>query len=349
MCSSLSLSGYNVSLLVADGLGDSRCKNIDIIDVGSSHGRVSRIIKSSVQMLFFCIKSKGYIFQLHDPELIPIGLILKACGKIVIFDSHEDYPKQILSKWYLNKRLRFLISKLYDIFEKQSCKYFDGIITPTDGLFKKFSQVHNSVVQIRNYPLYEPLEFEHQVRSDKLVYIGDITDVRGVLEMVKVLEHLPDDIRLCLIGKFRDPKLEKKARKMKGWRKVDYLGYVPFEKAKSQMRTAIAGLVLLHPTAAYTEALPVKLFDYMNMGIPVVATNIPLWETILEEDKCGFTVDPQNTSKIAEIINSLRNDLDLCNQMGKSGNRAIYQKYNWDSQRVKLLELYRQISSTLSA
>jgi len=349
MCSSLSLSGYNVSLLVADGLGDSRNNNIDIIDVGSSHGRISRIIKSSIQMLIFCLKSKGYIFQLHDPELIPIGLILKACGKTVIFDSHEDYPKQILSKWYLNKRFRFLISKLYDIFEKQCCKYFDGIITPTDGLLEKFSQVHNSVIQIRNYPLYEPLEFEHQVRSDKLVYIGDITDVRGVLEMVKVLEHLPDDVRLCLIGKFRDPKLEIMARRMTGWSKVDYLGYVPFEKAKSHMRTAIAGLVLLSPTIAYKEALPVKLFDYMNLGIPVVATNIPLWETILGEGKCGFTVDPQNTPKIAEIINSLRNDHDLSNQMGKSGNQAIYQKYNWESQRVKLVKLYRQISSPLPA
>ena len=349
MCSSLSLSGYNVSLLVADGLGDSRNNNIDIIDVGSSHGRISRIIKSSIQMLIFCLKSKGYIFQLHDPELIPIGLILKACGKTVIFDSHEDYPKQILSKWYLNKRFRFLISKLYDIFEKQCCKYFDGIITPTDGLLEKFSQVHNSVIQIRNYPLYESLEFEHQARSNKLVYIGDITDVRGVLEMVKVLEHLPDDVRLCLIGKFRDPKLEIMARRMKGWRKVDYLGYVPFEKAKSHMRTAIAGLVLLRPTIAYKEALPVKLFDYMNMGIPVVATNIPLWETILGEGKCGFTVDPQNTPKIAEIINSLRNDHDLSNQMGKSGNQAIYKKYNWESQRVKLVKLYREISSPLPA
>ena len=349
MCSSLSLSGYNVSLLVADGLGDSRNNNIDIIDVGSSHGRISRIIKSSIQMLIFCLKSKGYIFQLHDPELIPIGLILKACGKTVIFDSHEDYPKQILSKWYLNKRFRFLISKLYDIFEKQCCKYFDGIITPTDGLLEKFSQVHNSVIQIRNYPLYESLEFEHQARSNKLVYIGDITDVRGVLEMVKVLEHLPDDIRLCLIGKFRDPKLEIMARRMTGWSKVDYLGYVPFEKAKSHMRTAIAGLVLLSPTIAYKEALPVKLFDYMNLGIPVVATNIPLWETILGEGKCGFTVDPQNTPKIAEIINSLRNDHDLSNQMGKSGNQAIYQKYNWESQRVKLVELYREISSPLHA
>jgi len=349
MCSSLSLSGYNVSLLVADGLGDSRNNNIDIIDVGSSHGRISRIIKSSIQMLIFCLKSKGYIFQLHDPELIPIGLILKACGKTVIFDSHEDYPKQILSKWYLNKIFRLLISKLYDIFEKQCCKYFDGIITPTDGLLEKFSQVHNSVIQIRNYPLYEPLEFEHQVRSDKLVYIGDITDVRGVLEMVKVLEHLPNDVRLCLIGKFRDPKLEMMARKMKGWSKVDYLGYVPFEKAKSHMRTAIAGLVLLSPTIAYKEALPVKLFDYMNLGIPVVATNIPLWETILGEGKCGFTVDPQNTPKIAEIINSLRNDLNMCNQMGKSGNQAIYKKYNWESQRVKLVKLYREISSPLPA
>jgi len=197
--------------------------------------------------------------------------------------------------------------------------------------------------------LYEPLEFEHQVRSDKLVYIGDITDVRGVLEMVKVLEHLPDDIRLCLIGKFRDPKLEIMARRMTGWSKVDYLGYVPFEKAKSHMRTAIAGLVLLSPTIAYKEALPVKLFDYMNLGIPVVATNIPLWETILGEGKCGFTVDPQNTPKIAEIINSLRNDHDLSNQMGKSGNQAIYQKYNWESQRVKLVKLYRQISSPLPA
>ena len=151
-CSSLSKL-FSVSLYVSDGNGYEKRNNVHIFDIGKKYRRLARFFILPFLTLKIIWKENYDIYHLHDPELLLIVPFLKIKGKIIIFDSHEDIPLQMLSKPYLNQPTLKIISCLYKIFQSLILPYVDGVITATPFIKNKLSKLNSNTIDIKNYPI----------------------------------------------------------------------------------------------------------------------------------------------------------------------------------------------------
>ena len=333
---------YRVNLVVADGLGYEKNSGINIYDVGIEGGRFSRIFKTTKRVLEKAIELDSDIYHLHDPELIPIGLKLKKLGKRVIFDAHEDLPKQVLAKHYLNSFTKGILSFIIRKGEVFALKKFDGVVGATPMIRDKFLAHSIKSVDINNFPILDELiDIEPSFNNPTICYIGLLYETRGVREIVNAIENL--DVKLIIAGKFFDKAYEEEIKRLKGWEKVDFRGFATRDEVKEILKESIAGLVTLHPTPSYIEAYPVKMFEYMSAGIGVIASDFPLYRAFIEKNNCGICVDPMKSQEIEKAIEIMIKNLKETKVMGEEGKRVIKDKYNWSIEEQKLFNLYKDL------
>lgn len=353
-CKTLSQEGYNVCIIASnvDFLrkhhdGHDRSDGIDKILLSIPKQRFKRMLLGAWKVYWQSLRENADIYHFHDPELIPVGLFLRLFGKRIIYDVHEDVPRQILSKYWIPPILRGLVAKAAALMEWVAGIFLNGIVAATPAIAKRFP-AHKTVV-VQNFPILSEFSFIQKLpyhdRPMQIAYVGGITAIRGAIEMIRAMEYLPENLgaRLVLAGTFVPSELEATVRELPGWRYVDFLGWQDRQSVGALLGQSRMGIVVFHPEPNHLEAQPNKLFEYMAAGIPVVASNFPLWQKIVEEEQCGLTVDPLNPEAIAEAIQWLLEHPEEAEKMGERGRRAVLEKYNWDQEAKKLLSLYRRL------
>ena len=344
-CRSLTANGYEVSLIVADGKGDEQKDGVTVLDVGKPSGRLNRVLKTTRRVFNKAIEIDAQIYHLHDPELIPIGLRLRRLGKRVIFDAHEDVPKQLLVKPYLGPFRRRILAYLFSRYERYACSRLDGIVAATPSIGDKFVSINARTTVISNFPLLDELhaEVSWDNKRDQVCYVGVISEIRGIREIIESLGDVKSSAKLMLAGMFAEEDVESDVKTLPGWKRVSALGFVDRNRMRHLLGESVAGLVTFHPLPNHIDAQPNKMFEYMSAGIPVIASNFPLWREIIEGNDCGICVDPLDSSAIASAIDELVTDRGKAQILGENGRNAVLNQYNWPAEEEKLLSLYSSL------
>lgn len=347
-CKSLLADGYEVYLIASNRVMNSSSnidKYLSWVVLNGESGRFLRALKKGYECFSKAIEVDADIYHFHDPELIPYAVILALKGKKVIYDVHEDLPEDIKIKKWIPWFIRPMASFLAKSIEFIGAKYFFEVVCATSHIAERFSQAQPRTIVVNNFPMQSEFPDEKvgcQVLSS-FCYIGGFTEERGLADVIKSLEYLDSEIDLVLAGEFQGDGFERRVKKLSSWSRVKNKGWAGRGEVRDIMKSSFAGIVTLHPTSTYIVSLPVKMFEYMASGIPVIASDFELWRDIVQDNNCGLLVDPCSPEHIASAVKYLYANPDEARVMGKNGRLAFEEKYSWESEEKKLISLYASL------
>jgi glycosyltransferase involved in cell wall biosynthesis len=342
-CVSLRDAGYEVTLIAPH----SRNTTIAGVKVNAlrvlARTRFERMLRRPPAAYRAAVALDAELYHFHDPEFLPYGVRLARAGKRVIYDAHEDVRTQIRYKDWLPGPSRAAVARAIARLEAACVARIDAVVSPSLAALERLSQHQARTVLVANYPRLDDLGAVAPWRSRgrAACYVGGISRVRGAHALVDAMAHA--DAELYLAGPISPPDLQRELERSAGWPRVHYVGRISPDRVPELLGRARVGVLPLQPIPNYRVAYPVKLFEYLAAGLPVVATDVPLWRDLLETYECGVCVPPDSPRRLAQAMTSLLDDDARAQSMGERARRAAEQHYSWHSQADALLGLYAEL------
>ena len=341
-CVSLARAGYEVLQVVGDGQGAATVDGVRIVDIGARPvGRLARMRQQPRAALVAVRALQPKLVHVHDPELLPLAVALARDGVKVVYDAHEDVPRQILTKQWIPRLWRKPLSAAFECYENRQVAQLAAVCAATPHIAERFARVAQRSVNVSNFPFLAELAppAEPLPRDRAVCYVGGLMRTRGLLQMVRAVAQVPG-VRLLLCGSFEDAAFEAALRAEPGWAHVNYLGQVGRDTVREVLARSSAGLVTLLPMPSYVDALPIKMFEYMSAELPVIASDFPLWRDIVERSGCGLCVDPADPAAVAAAIRAFVDHPGRVRTAGRAGRTAVLNAYHWPIAERELLALY---------
>ena len=351
-CRTLAAAGFDV-MLIGPAAADSEVDGVRIRAVPVPSGRLPRMTATVWKVLMAALRSKAEVCHFHDPELIPVGMLLKLLGRRVVYDVHEDYPQKILDKTWIPALLRRPLAAGMAGIEAIAARLLDGIVAVTPTIENRFPPA--KTVRLANFPMLEEFSAEprtaYRDRPLQVCYAGLLAEQRGLFDMIAAAKQVEGgaDRSLQLAGAFDSDATEAASHAMAGWQKVNHLGWLDRQGIADMLSSARAGVVMMHPVPCYIACYPIKMFEYMAAGLPVIGSDFPVFRELLDDGRCGLLIPPGDPKALAEAIEWIFTHEDEAEAMGVHGRRRVEQLYTWQAESAKLVELYRRLTSTAEA
>jgi len=350
---SLVKSGHIVTIFAWDREGKySRKEDIEGIKIRRIHLRAPYGLPFYLlfiipilwaKMMFHLFSEDFDVVHCHDIDtLIPGYLAGKLKKKKVIYDAHEPL-------YYGHFHGPFkMITFAAGIIERYLCKRVDQVFVTSPYQFKKYKtyKVAN-VVEILNYPELTCFARNEEKRSNGMVIIGRIgrieehMGIEEIIESVKYLGKIKYNIKLMLLGSVYDNYRSKFDQLLfRGGKYVEYIRPVPCQDIPKYYQKMDISIMLYKNTENNREIYPIKLFESMAAGVPVIASNVGGTKNIIMKNKCGIIIDDPSQVKITGALKRLIDDGAARSEYGSNGRKAFEDEYNWGSEENKLINAY---------
>lgn len=350
----LSKNGFNVIYVVADGKEDTTGDNYRITSFGiSAKGKIDRLLHLSSRLLPKVHAIKADVYQICDPELITLGVMLKNRGCCVIFDSVEDWEGYYAGMY--SGIIAKILSNGMTFALKRYLNRFDLVLVMSPNIQKHLDVYAPGKVRIvSNYPITEGYSRQPQIdkngylsNENQLIYCGSVYDFSEQETVVRALIATNTDSHYLIVGsipEYRKPKLEELTKS----NKLKLVSWVQKDELIHLYRSSTCGVVLFDytPVCCNKEGQmgSNKIFEYMLEGLPVICTDFELWKNlIIDKYKCGICVNPKSEQEISDAIKYLIENKEEAYEMGQRGRNAVLTEFNWESQAKKYIDIFKEL------
>lgn len=291
-------------------------------------------------------------------EILPIisGIKFKKINPLVkiVLDITEWFPENVafklkgINKWIKYAQLFipyiYLLQKVDHIIVGERTKLARyNLLAPT-----------KSKTLIGYYPVLKYFNYSPPDLTKKeivLGYAGVITFERGIKTLLNVSraiakKYADKKIILLLFGRFtyKNEKLEfKELIKSNNQIEIRFEDWKDYDKMSSVISKMDICFDLRIRNFIYSNSLPIKIFEYMACGRPLIYSDIKPIRDEIDFVKCGFLVDPQNENEIVNAVSNYFDNQTLANDHSNNARRIIEDGKNWESESVKLLDLVQKL------
>jgi len=350
MCRSLARDGHEVHLVAPreNGPETEWVDGVNVYAVPMPRNRLERMRRTARAVAARAESLRGDLYHFHDPELIRLMLdVQERTGRPTIYDVHEDYRDQILTKKWLPPGSRKLVSWLFGRVEDRCAPRLAAVVCTSPHIARRF-HCNPALTVIQDYPVLEEFFAEapspvERIRG-RFVFIGEITAIRGIRETIDALPAVGPSARLALAGSWEDPRFREKVAGTPGWSQVEELGYISRQAVRAELSQAVAGVLFCAPLPNHLFSQPIKMFEYMAAGLPLLVSDFPYWRSIIEEVGCGLLADPNQPVEIAQVMRWVLDHPEEARRMGERGREAVRTRYNWTGEYRKLIDLYGRVA-----
>ncbi|NLZ49306.1 MAG: glycosyltransferase family 4 protein [Clostridiales bacterium] len=344
----------DITIIAPDLKESYEVDGIKIIGVTKPESLLDRF-RIMDELIDKAIEQKADIYHFHDYEIILKTLkIKKKLPKAkIIYDVHEHYPDMVRMSKKLPKAIKPFVALAVDLVEKMKTKKFDYIITADDAVKERLEKLNKNIEVIYNFSDFKVKKEDKVEKNYDVIYQGGITIERGVFELVKAVEIVKNsykkDVSMVFVGPISDKEVEEKvlpyieAHNLQ--ENVKFLGKVPHVEVEGYIRKSKIGAVTLLPYPKYFKNIPIKQFEYMSCGVPVIGSDLPPIKKFVSKYNAGLIVNPQDVEDIAKAIMKLLDNDELRNEMGSNGMLAVEKEYNWSQMHGRLINIYKSIAN----
>jgi glycosyltransferase involved in cell wall biosynthesis len=334
---------------------------VRFVPLRKRHGFLGRCLMVA-DALNLLVRLRPDVCSFHDYDLAVVLPFAQALLRAkMVYDVHEFYPLAALPgslPAMLKGPVRALVARLENAAARR-CAFVTPVVEP---LTSRFRTTGCRAVTIFNYVREGEIEFSPQrqlqvldrYRGRKIIiYQGSISPERGLFQMIsamRIVKRYDSSATLLLVGAMSETlenQVNRQVTESSLTGCIEHVSWVDHTSIFDYISVAKIGLIPFLPVGQYPQVLPIKLFEYMACGVPVLAADLPAIRPYMEESAAGLLYDSTSPAALAEAVLKMLASEDALRRMGENGRKAVREKWNWGRMEERLLQAYGELDEHL--